>query len=191
MAVLAMMAGYQAWDNPTAWVYLGLHGSYGWLWVIKGRVFPDRTWQRPAGLGKGLVIIAGLSLYWLAPWIITSGGVVAPLWLLACALALFALGVLLHFGADMQKHTALKLRPNRLIREGFFRRIRNPNYLGELLIYTSFALLSVNWLPFVVLALFVLLVWLPNMRRKDRSLSRYPEFEEYRRRTYLFLPPLI
>jgi hypothetical protein len=30
--------------------------------------------------------------------------------------------------------------------------------------------------------------WPPNMRRKDRSLSRYPEFEAYRQRTKLFIP---
>jgi hypothetical protein len=31
---------------------------------------------------------------------------------------------------------------------------------------------------------------LPNMRRKDRSLARYPTFAAYRARTKLFIPGL-
>jgi hypothetical protein len=43
-------------------------------------------------------------------------------------------------------------------------------------------------LPLLALALFVAFVWLPNMRRKDASLSRYPEFAAYRARSKLFIP---
>jgi hypothetical protein len=32
------------------------------------------------------------------------------------------------------------------------------------------------------------IVWIPNMRRKDKSLSRYPEFGAYAARTKLFIP---
>jgi hypothetical protein len=46
--VLLMMAVYDQWQNPTAWVYLALHGSYGFLWVIKGMLFPDRQWEKSA-----------------------------------------------------------------------------------------------------------------------------------------------
>lgn len=188
LAILALMAFHREWENPTAWLYLGLHGSYGLLWVLKSRVFPDKAWAKPAGLGRGLLITAGLTLYWVAPWIITARGVVAPGWLYALAPALFAFGVMLHFAADMQKHTALRLRPGALIDDGLFNRVRNVNYFGELLIYLSFAALSQHMLPFLILATFVLLVWLPNMRRKDRSLARYPGFEDYRARSSLFLP---
>ncbi len=44
--VLLMMAHYGTWQNKTAWVYLGLHGSYGVLWVLKSRFFPDKSWER-------------------------------------------------------------------------------------------------------------------------------------------------
>jgi Protein of unknown function (DUF1295) len=33
-----------------------------------------------------------------------------------------------------------------------FRYVRHPNYLGEMMIYGSFALMVWHWLPFVVLA---------------------------------------
>jgi len=31
-------------------------------------------------------------------------------------------------------------------------------------------------------------VWVPNMRRKERSLSRYPEFAEYKKRSAWMVP---
>jgi protein-S-isoprenylcysteine O-methyltransferase Ste14 len=87
----------------------------------------------------------------------------------------------------MQKHTALKLHPG-LITDGLWSRTRNPNYFGELLIYLGFGLLAMHWLPLLVLGLIVAAYWIPNMRKKDRSLSRYPGFAAYRERTKLFIP---
>jgi hypothetical protein len=68
-----------------------------------------------------------------------------------------------------------------LITEGFFSRCRNPNYLGEILIYLGFALLAQHWLPFLVLGGFITGVFIPNMLKKDRSLSRYPHQQLLRR----------
>jgi protein-S-isoprenylcysteine O-methyltransferase Ste14 len=48
--------------------------------------------------------------------------------------------------------------------------------------------LAMHWLPLAILGLFIVVIWLPNMRRKDRSLSRYPEFENYSSNTRLFIP---
>lgn len=190
LAVLLLMAIYDQWHNPTAWVYLALHGTYGLLWVLKGRFFPDRQWQQPTGLGYGLVIWGGLTLYWIAPWLLTSRGVMAPPWYLATCISLYALGVFFHFASDMQKHIALRLRPG-LITDGLWSLSRNPNYFGELLIYLGFGLLAMHWAPLAVIGLFITLVWCPNMRKKDRSLARYPEYAEYRRHTKWLIPWLI
>jgi len=186
--VLAMMAFQDQWENPTAWVYLALHGTYGLLWVWKSRIFPDKSWERQASLGFGLVIWLALTLYWIAPWLITSGGVQAPYALLAVAISLFVIGVFQHFVTDMQKHTALTLQPEQLITTGMMARSRNLNYFGELLIYLALALLAMHWLPLLVLVGYLVFVWAPNMRRKDRSLARYAEFEAYRRRTKWLIP---
>jgi protein-S-isoprenylcysteine O-methyltransferase Ste14 len=187
LVVLAMMAVYDQWHNPTAWVYLALHGTYGILWVLKSRTFGDRQWEQPASPGFALVLVIGLALYWVAPWILTSRNVEAPSWYLGVCISLYAFGLFLHFASDMQKHTALKLRPG-LITDGLWSRTRNPNYFGELLIYLGFGLLAMHWLPLLVLGLIVAAYWIPNMRKKDRSLSRYPEFAAYRERTKLFIP---
>jgi protein-S-isoprenylcysteine O-methyltransferase Ste14 len=119
---------------------------------------------------------------------ITAGGVQAPSPLLAGAISLFVIGVFLHFTTDMQKHTALTMRAEHLITTGMMARTRNLNYFGELLIYLALALLAMHWLPLLVLLAFVIFMWVPNMRRKDRSLARYPEFAAYRRRTKWFIP---
>jgi protein-S-isoprenylcysteine O-methyltransferase Ste14 len=91
----------------------------------------------------------------------------------------------------MQKHVSLRLRPGVLITEGLWGISRNPNYLGELCIYLSFALLALHWAPVLFLGLVIAGVWIPNMRRKDASLSRYPEFTEYKRRTKLLIPGVV
>lgn len=186
--VLLLMAAYGQWSNPTAWIYLALHGMYGILWVLKSRLYPDKQWEQRTGLGYGLVIWGGLTLYWLAPWLLTSRGVQVPPWYLGLCVAVYTVGVFLHFVSDMQKHMFLRLNPGRLMDDGLWARLRNPNYFGELLIYLSFALLARHWVPLLILVLFALFVWLPNMRRKDRSLARYPDFAGYRSRSKLFIP---
>ena len=188
LIIIALIAIYDQWSNTTAWVYLAMHGTYGFLWLVKSRVFPDKRWEQTTSLWFGLLSWVGLSLYWIAPWIIVSRGVEVPNWFLTVCISMYALGVFLHFSSDMQKYVSLKLRPNQLIADGLWGKVRNPNYLGELLIYSGFALLSIHWMPIGILMLWVLVIWMPYMRRKDRSLSRYPGFEEYKSRTKLIIP---
>lgn len=192
LAVLALIAAYDEWSNPVAWVYFGIHGSYGLLWVAKGRLFPDPQWQQRVGLGTAIGTAITLTGFWLAPWLIVSGnaGQVEP-WFAGCCVMLYGVGVFLHFVSDMQKHVSLRLRPGVLITEGLWGVCRNPNYLGELCIYLSFALLALHWAPVLFLGLVIAGVWIPNMRRKDASLSRYPEFAEYKRRTKLLIPGVV
>ena len=187
LAVLGLMAWYDQWSNPTAWIYLALHGTYGLLWVIKSRTFGDRQWEQPTTFGYGLVIWGALTLYWVAPWLFTSQAIDAPAWWLCMCVTMYSLGVFLHFASDMQKHMALSLAPG-LITTGLWSRLRNPNYLGELLIYLGFGLLPMHWIPIAALGLMVAFHWVPNMVRKDRSLSRYPEFDAYAKRSWRFIP---
>lgn len=186
-ACLALMHHFNQWDNPTAWVYLALHGTYGILWVTKSNIFPDRNWEKPAPLWYGLLIWISLTLYWTAPFLICSEGLQMPYWWLAICICSYTLGIFLHFASDMQKHTSLALKPG-LISTGLWSRIRNPNYFGELLIYLGFVAIPMHWFPLGALALMVLFYWIPNMRRKDKSLSRYPEWDAYKKRSWCFIP---
>jgi protein-S-isoprenylcysteine O-methyltransferase Ste14 len=188
IAILAMMAYFDQWNNPTAWIYLALHGTYGLLWVLKSQVFPDINWEKKTSLWYGLVIWASLSLYWIPPFLLLARGVQAPAWLLGLAISVNVFGVFLHYTSDMQKYTALKLNPGHLITDGMLARVRNINYFGELLIYAAFASLAMTWLAFVPLALFVAAYWFPNMLRKEKVLAKFPDFEEYKRKSKLFIP---
>jgi protein-S-isoprenylcysteine O-methyltransferase Ste14 len=187
-----LIYAYHAQANPLAWIYLALHGSYGIMWVTKSRVFGDKSWEAPLTWFRGSGAALVLTLYWVAPWLIVSGRYHAmPPWWLAVCISLYALGVFLHFASDMQKWMALKYNRGKLITEGLWSVVRNPNYLGELLIYLGFGLLPFHWAPPAVLAFAVATAWIPQMRKKDKSLSRYPEFAQYKSQTKYIIPYLI
>jgi protein-S-isoprenylcysteine O-methyltransferase Ste14 len=91
--------------------------------------------------------------------------------------------------SDAQKYFTLQLKKG-LITDGLFGRTRNPNYLGEILIYLAYAMLSFHRLPFGILGAWIFGFFLPNMRKKDASMVRYPEFAAYKARTGMLLPKL-
>jgi steroid 5-alpha reductase family enzyme len=186
--VLVLMGLYHRWDNPAVWVYLALHGGYGILWNLKSLNFPDPAWEQPTSLWFGLVAWLSLCLYWIAPWLLIARNGQAPGWLLSCSVFIYLLGIYFHFTSDMQKYICLNLRPGQLITGGLWSLCRNPNYFGELLIYFSFALLALHWVPFIVLAAWVIFYWLPRMVKKDKVLAKLPGFASYQEKTRLFIP---
>lgn len=192
LVVIALMVAHHALDDVRAWIYLALHGSYGLMWVVKGRLFPDRQWERPVAFWWGAATFLGLGIFWVSPWlIVTHRTAVPPAWWLGLCVTLYVLGVFLHFSSDMQKHVQLTLRPGVLLTDGLWARVRNPNYLGELLIYAGFSLVAYHWLPMAWLACIIAGIWVPNMLRKDRSLARYPEFAAWKARSKLIIPFVI
>lgn len=186
--ILTLMFIYQNF-NFGAWVYLALHGTYGLLWLLKDQIYPDKQWEQEISVGTGILGLVSVSLYWVAPFILISSGSQPPLPLVAAAISLNIIGVFLAYTGDAQKYYTLKYRPG-LITEGFFARSRNTNYLGEILIYGSLAMLVQHWLPFLIVAAFIAGVFIPNMIKKDRSLGRYPEFADYKTRSGILLPRL-
>ncbi|MDZ8054355.1 MAG: methyltransferase family protein [Aulosira sp. ZfuVER01] len=186
--ILGLMFVYQNFTLGP-WIYLALHGTYGFLWLLKDRIFPDKQWEQFVSIPQSIFIFMMVNLYWIAPFILISSGTVPPLPLVALAISLNIFGVFLHFASDAQKYYTLKYQKG-LITEGFFARCRNTNYLGEIFIYTAFAMLTQHWLPFLILGGFISMIFIPNMLKKDNSLSRYPEFEDYKNRSGLLLPKL-
>ncbi|MCV7226628.1 hypothetical protein [Mycolicibacterium komossense] len=47
-------------------------------------------------------------------------------------------------------------------------RTRNPNYLGEILIYAAYALLSMHWISWIVLVDWVFGFFVRDMLKKDK-----------------------
>ena len=186
--VVTMMAVYDNWSTE-AFLYLSLHGTYTLLWLIKYAAFRDKSFEErlPVGIGIAFVFLP-LQGYLIAPYLLISRHVTHPPWVMGAVVSLYIFGIFLHFVSDAQKYFTLQERRG-LITDGLFRRTRNPNYLGELLIYLSYALLANHWLPFLVLGGWVTSFFV-RMGRKDKSLSRYPEFERYRQTSGLLLPVL-
>jgi protein-S-isoprenylcysteine O-methyltransferase Ste14 len=210
--VLVLMQAYTVF-TPAAWTYLALHGTYGIAWVLKDVTVGDRKWRHRVGLGGVFGTLAFLTLYWVAPVILILGtaGTLdlggwrpgsewsppSTVWL-AVAVVAYVAGLVLMIGADAQKNATLRERSRRpgggtssapgLITTSFYARIRHPNYLGEMLIYGSFALVAGHWLPWGILAAIWGLFFLPNMLAIEASLSRYPEYEAWRKRTGFLLP---
>ena len=187
--VLAMMWYHDNWSMD-AFVYLGMHGSYSLLWLVKQRTYRDMRFdQRVHPLIGLLFIFLPLAGYYVAPYLLISRHISVPPALVGMAVFAFTIGVFLHYVSDAQKYYTLRLRKG-LIREGLFGRMRNPNYLGEILIYLSYAILSMHWLPFAILAGWVFGFFARNMAAKDRSLSRHPGFEDYRKSSGMLFPRL-
>ena len=186
--VVALMFYY---DNFSigAWIYLALHGSYGFLWLLKDQLFPDKQWEQNVSVGYALFVFVALGLYWIAPWILIAQYKTPGNALIATAVALNVIGVMLHYGSDAQKYFTLKYKSG-LITDAFFARCRNTNYLGELMIYLGFALLATSWIAFIGIGVFFVGAFIPNMLKKDKSLSRYPEFSLYKKKSGLLFPKL-
>jgi steroid 5-alpha reductase family enzyme len=186
--VVGMMFYFQNFST-SAWVYLALHGSYGVMWLLKDRIFPDKQWEKNVSVPYAIFVFIVLGLYWIAPFILISQGTVTPSYLVGVSVALCMIGVMLHFGSDAQKYFTLQYKSG-LITEGFFSRSRNMNYLGELMIYCGFAFLTVSGWGFLGIAVFFIGAFIPNMVKKDKSLSRYPEFAAYKNKSGFLFPLL-
>lgn len=187
--VLGLMVLYDNFTT-TAWVYLALHGSYGLLWLMKHRAFPDARWEKRITIGGALMaFLLVLGPYWVLPWLLVSRGTQASPPLLAAAIALHTVGVAVMLAADAQKHFTLRARPG-LITDGMHARTRHPNYLGEMMLYGAYALLVQHWLAWAILAWVWTAIFLVNVLAQEASLGRHPGFAAWRARTGLLLPRL-
>jgi len=190
--VLGLMYYYQN-DSDQAWVYLALHGSYGFAWLLKDMIFPDPKWQIRVTFGGAFVAIAAvLGPYWVFPFLLISPvlGVAhsGASWVgLTVAIAIHTLGLAIMLTADAQKYFTLKYEPG-LITTGMYRSIRHPNYLGEMMIYGAYALVVSHWIPWAILAWVWIGIFSINIAMKERSMSRYPTWADYQKRTKYLIP---
>lgn len=195
--VIALLMWYYAGKTPAAtstaaWLYLAMHGSYGLVWLLKDFRFPDANWQGRVTIASGIADAVALALYWLAGFVLISGISTQnyPLpknaWFCLCV-TLCILGCVIMIAADVQKFSTLHVKRG-LITDGMFKRVRHPNYLGEMMVYGSFALLAWHWIPVLVLAYFWGVIFSTNMVMKEASMSRYPEWRAYKERTWWLVP---
>lgn len=194
---LVVCCGLMVWHSrvtPATSLYAAIHGSYGLLWLAKEAIYRDASWEAPCTLGSALQLFFGMAvMFWSSPYLLVTGGAElepGPAHL-GASLTLFILGNWLHHSADVQKYFVLRARRG-LITDGLFSRCRNPNYLGEMMIYGAFASMVLRhpmwWLPWSGLALVWSCLFYPSWLAKDASMARYPEWPQYTAVSGLIVP---
>ena len=171
-------------------------------WLLKEWLYRDASWETPCTLGSAIFLFVGMGLaFWGNIVLLTTGGGrydPGPVQL-CCIVTMFTLGIWLHHTADTQKYFVLRAKRG-LITDGLFSRCRNPNYLGEMMIYAAFAGKYIH--PIIIYFIHysisafglnhplwwwswanLIQVWVglfyPSWLAKDRSMSRYPQWSQY------------
>lgn len=145
----------------------------------------------PPPLLYGAAIIVGLALHVLHPLAITSrfvgvlhvvGIVLAVLGLLLSATVVRA------FGAAGTPVTPWR-GTTRLVHAGPYRYSRNPDYIGQTLVYVGIALVVNSWWLLILLPLVLLAVQLGVIRREERYLEAKfgAEYRDYTTRVRRWL----
>ena len=105
-----------------SWVYLSLHGSYGFFWLLKDYVFPDKCFQRKVTI---LAFIypwpVAMIPYYYAGYYMISGQAEQnphPERIFVCV-CMYVTGIVFMLGADAQKYFVLRERAG-LISHGYF-----------------------------------------------------------------------
>ncbi|MES2127470.1 MAG: DUF1295 domain-containing protein [Pseudomonadota bacterium] len=185
--ILGMMVYTGNFSTP-AWIYLCLHGVYGWCWLVKDFSARDAQFNKPVTIGAACSLYGLYGIWiWGLPWLFLTRQVAPSNTLLAACITMHTLGVVIMVAADLQKTFTLRLKKG-LISDGLFAYTRNPNFLGEIMIYASYVLLADH--PYAYAFAFFQWVFLftPRMLVKDASLSRHPGWADYKARSGLLLP---
>lgn len=123
----------------TACLYQSLHVCYSILSVVKELAFPNQSsglfitfWSCIVVVAKHFSILA-VSFYVISRRTeqqLTNGRMVTILFI-------FIFGVVIYLTGEMQKFVTRKYEANQLIREGIFRKTRNPELFGKIMVYLS------------------------------------------------------
>lgn len=190
----------------------GLGAAYGArLWrfthvryrnAIYGRI-KARGDKADATLPVALRLYLWIAVSWLmtfttmSAWRVSESGVLTP-WVVAGALIMLA-GLLLETVADQQKQAGKARNPDGFVSDGLYRRIRHPNYVGEMVFQVGLMLACIGsaqtWLEYAACLIaplyIVILMYYAGIGADEQQQQRYdadPAYGEYRQRSGAFLP---
>lgn len=190
---LAMTLYY---NNYSYRMYLmnGYFGCYGFLWVLKSNLFYDKNFylneHHINGIGTSLINFLSISVYFLFPYVtVTNNNEITKIETLI-SIVFYTIGMFFHHGSDAQKYYTLKYQKGKLITDGFYSIVQNPNYSGEFLIWIALIVTSgynkmLSYLPLVWLYLATILVGIPEKRK---SLQKYENYQHWSTTTKQLIP---
>ena len=168
-----------------------LHGSYGLIWLTKDLVFGDKSFRVRISYWGVVAVALALVCYASMSFTIINNPeyrfISVDRMLLAGYLYIF--GVTLMLVADAQKTFTLMVKKG-LISNGVFAWTRNPNYLGEIMLYLAFGVVAQSWFSYGYLMYVWLTLFNSNMYKKDLSLKKKEGWKEYSMRSYKLMPKL-
>lgn len=188
-AFIFMFLGMIYFDNfsKASWVYLALHGSYGLIWVLKDIIFPDAFMMLKVGAESIVLSLILIMYYTPGIMVLTRSCEQTPSdeRVFVC-FVMFVIGTVIMFGTDATKYVTLKLKKG-LIDNYLVEKNRNTNFLGEIMLYSSFSLITgeiVSYIPYLIVwtFLFVSRIW-----QKERSLMKKDGYNRYKEKSYLIL----
>lgn len=186
--IVAVMYMYEAF-TIISFIYLAMYSSYAICWLLKTIIFPNKNFNKIMNLQDLVLAVPILfGVYWLIPFLAITNVEPSSMEIIFISLVLFIVGLVIMMVSDAQTYFMLATRPNELITTGMNQYVRHPNYLGELMLYLSFAILSRRILSFLLLAMVFGFIFIPLNLAKEESLSRYIEFENWKSSTGMYLP---
>lgn len=194
----ALIAGLGAAYGARLWRFTHVryrNSSYG---PIRAR--GDKA---DATLPVALRLYLWIAVSWLmtftamSAWRVSESGVLTP-WVAGGALVMLA-GLLLEAVADQQKQAGKARKPDGFVTDGLYRRIRHPNYLGEMIFQVGLMLACVGsartWLEYAACLIgplyIVILMYCAGIGADKQQQQRYgadPAYGQYRQRSGAFLP---
>ncbi len=138
-----------------------------------------RGWEKIARRIRVPLGFAVAALYLFELWR-REPSAAAILWSLALVLP----------GLWLRGYAAGYVKKNReLTQTGPYAHVRNPLYLGSILIAAGFAVALLSWTVALALATMFLLIYVPVIASEERFLrATFPQFEEYCRRVPRLIP---
>lgn len=172
-------------------LYLCLHLTYCTWWLIEQWLFPSRRqqiFQEKVNWATLIGILLFVGAFYSLPGYLAFVnpdpiGFVA----IAIAIPLYTVGSLVNATADVQKMTAKKYDAG-LVKDEIWRTSQNVNYLGDLMRYFSFAIVSGSLWAYILPAL-IFALYLSRIQQKQESMrEKYADYPEYNAETKRLIP---
>lgn len=118
-------------------------------------------------------------------------------WLFGLGIVVFLVGYAFEVIGDAQlkAHISNPAKKGTLIQTGLWKYTRHPNYFGDATLWWGIFLVGVSvgsplWTIVGPLIMTYLLRFLSGVPMMEKRMEKYPEFEEYKKNTSIFIPTL-